>query len=115
MVKLLLLAAAAALVLVFAAKKIAAKMLQDDHYGGVSAQLLSAQREKTEELVRLSVKNGAAECRCVQGHQAELCLSPADAARLVFGHLPASLIAALPPYAAAWFPLPLSWDFMDFV
>jgi hypothetical protein len=56
MVKLLLLAAAAALVLVFAAKKIAAKMLRDDHYGGVSAQLLSAQREKTEELVRLSVK-----------------------------------------------------------
>jgi predicted N-acetyltransferase YhbS len=63
----------------------------------------------------LSVKSGAAECRCVQGHQAELCLSPADAARLVFGHLPAALIAQLPPYAAAWFPLPLSWNFMDFV
>ena len=66
-------------------------------------------------VVCLSVKSGTAECRCVQGHQAELCLSPADAARLVFGHLPTSLIAVLPPYAAAWFPLPLSWDFMDFV
>ena len=66
-------------------------------------------------VVCLSVKNGAAECKTVQGERADLCLSPTDAARLVFGHLPASLIAELPPYAAAWFPLPLSWDFMDFV
>ncbi len=63
----------------------------------------------------LSVKSGVAECKYVQQKNANLRLSPTDAARLVFGHLPAFLIAELPPHAAAWFPLPLSWDFMDFV
>ena len=64
--------------------------------------------------LRLSVKDGSAECKYVQ-EKAKLSLDPTEAARLLFGHLPASLIADLPPHAAAWLPLPLSWNFLDLV
>lgn len=64
--------------------------------------------------LRLSVKDGLAECKYVQ-EKAQLSLDSMDAARLLFGHLPSSLIADLPPHAEAWLPLPLSWNFLDLV
>lgn len=40
-------------------------------------------------------------------------LDKLTATRLLFGHMPASLIANIPQFAKLWFPLPLYWNLQD--
>ena len=65
--------------------------------------------------LRLCVDGAGASCTLAEGAAAEIRVDSFTAAKLLYGHLPPSLFADLPPFAAAWLPLPLSWSFLDMV
>lgn len=66
-------------------------------------------------VLRLCVDETGASCTLTNGTKADAFLDGATAAKLLYGHLPPSLFADLPSFAAAWLPLPLSWNFQDLV
>ena len=45
----------------------------------------------------------------------ELTLDVLQASRLLFGPMPAYSVAEVPNFVKGWLPLPLTWDFLDFV
>ncbi len=64
---------------------------------------------------RLTVNGETAFCERIEADTTDLALDAMTAARMIFGPLPATVFAELPPHAASWFPLPLSWNFLDLV
>ncbi len=64
---------------------------------------------------RLTVDKETAFCERIESDITDLTLDELTAARMIFGPLPATVYADLPPHAASWFPLPLSWNFLDLV
>ncbi len=65
--------------------------------------------------LRLSVDVEGARCERVENASADLRLDTMTVLKLLFGPLQATAFARLPAYALAWFPLPLSWNFLDVV
>ena len=70
---------------------------------------------KNYGILRLSVEKENAACVLSNGVNADLSLDFTTAAKLFFGPLPAEIFAPIPPFASAWLPLPLSWNFLDVV
>ena len=64
---------------------------------------------------RLAAENGRALCEQVMDQEAQLTLSARAATQMLFGPLPASIFADLPPHVLTWLPLPFSWNFLDLV
>ena len=65
--------------------------------------------------LRLAADETHALCEKITDRKPDLVLSAPMAAQMLFGPLPASVFAALPPHALSWFPLPLCWNFLDVV
>ena len=65
--------------------------------------------------LRLAADENEALCEKIADRKPDLALSAPMAAQMLFGPLPASVFAALPPHALSWFPLPLCWNFLDVV
>jgi len=64
--------------------------------------------------LRLYVTETAAGCEKTLA-PAQLTLDRAQAARVLFGHLPIAAEGVEHPLLRAWLPLPLSWDTLDYV
>ena len=65
--------------------------------------------------LRLAADETRALCEKIADRKPDLSLDAKSAAQMLFGPLPASVFAALPPHALSWFPLPLCWNFLDVV
>ena len=65
--------------------------------------------------LRLAADESKALCEKIADRKPDLALNAQAAAQMLFGPLPASVFAALPPHALSWFPLPLCWNFLDVV
>lgn len=64
--------------------------------------------------IRLYVQGDTVGCEKTDAAP-ELELDRLQASRLLFGPLPAYSVADVAPVVKSWLPLPLSWDFLDFV
>jgi hypothetical protein len=62
----------------------------------------------------LFTKNGdVATCK-LTNRTADVTLDRAEATRAIFGHVPSLKLNRECPILASWFPLPLSWDTLDY-